>query len=165
MYLSKEEYRQMYPGGEESEFEAAAYEAERIMDIQTTGIDRVRKLQRFFPEDEYDVKAVKHCAGKLIHTILQIRKAEAAAEAARGYETTENGIRGKVISSVSAGNESISYSTPGSSGATTIDAAAKDRTERERLLCNIALDYLRGVDDANGISLLYMGEYPRRYLC
>lgn len=163
MYLSIEEYRQMYPGADEQGFNTAAYEAERIMDNFTTGIDRVKKLQRFFPTDDYDVKAVKHCAGKLINTIMQIQKAEADAAAMRGFESTEQGARGRVISSVSAGNESISYAT--GSGSTAIDAAVKDQAERENLLKRIALDYLRGVDDANGISLLYMGEYPRRYLC
>jgi hypothetical protein len=46
-----------------------------------------------------------------------------------------------------------------------IDAAAADRTERKKLLAGIVWDYLRGIDDANGVNLLYMGMYPRRYLC
>ena len=82
----------------------------------------------------------------------------------RGYTQTEQGLRRQIISRVEAGNEAISYSETKNAN-TEIDAAVADRTARDRLLAWIVWDYLRGIEDANGVNLLYMGLYPRRYLC
>lgn len=164
MYITFVEYNTLYDGMEETDFNRLSLEACRVMDVHTTGIDNIKKLKRFFPVDEDDEQTVKHCAAKLIHTLSQIDRAEIAAINSIGYESTENGMRGKVISSISAGNESISYVTGGGSSATAIDAAVKDKTARDRLLAGIVWDYLRGVEDANGVSLLYMGMYPRGLL-
>ena len=158
-YIAFSEYTKLYDSIDERLFDRLAVEASRIMDIHTTGIDNVKKLKTYFPTDEDDAAAVKHCAAKLIYTLNQINQAEATALESRGYEATDQGIRGKVISSISAGNESISYATGGNASATVYDAAAKDRTVRDRMLAEIVWDYLRGVSDANGVGLLYMGVY------
>lgn len=158
-YITSEEYNKMYAPMEESLFNRLAFDACQIMDIHTTGIDNIKKLKKYFPTDEDDAAAVKHCAAKLIYTLYQIHQAEATALESRGYEATEQGIRGKVISSISAGNESISYATGGNTSATVYDAAAKDRNARAKLLAGIVWDHLRGVSDANGVGLLYMGRY------
>lgn len=165
MYITFNEYTQLYDPMEERLFNLLSFEACRVMDIHTTGIDNVKKLKRFFPTDEDNSLAVKYCAAKIINTLHQIQQAEAVAMEVRGYEATEQGMRGKVISSVTAGNESISYSTGGSTPQTAIDAAVKDKTARDTLLAGIVLNYLRGVQDCNGVNLLYMAVYPRRYLC
>ena len=86
------------------------------MDTHTTGIDNVKKLKQFFPTDEEDAQTVKRCAAKIINILDQIRQAEVSAMEARGFESTDMGMKGKVISSVTAGNESISYSTGSSFG-------------------------------------------------
>ena len=164
MYITFEEYIAIYDPIDEAIFNRLAFDACRVLDIHTTGIDNVKKLRRFFPTDDYDVKAVKHCAAKIINLLYQIQQAENAAMEAIGYESTEQGMRGKVISSVSAGNESISYST-GNASTTAVSEAVKDPSAKEKLMTKAVWDGLRGVDDANGISLLYMGDYPRRYLC
>lgn len=158
-YIALSEYNELYDPIDERLFNRFSVEASRIMDIHTTGIDNVKKLKIYFPTDEDDAEAVKHCAAKLIYTLNQINQAEVTALESRGYEATEQGMRGKVISSISAGNESISYATNGNSSATAYDAAAKDRTVRDKLLAEIVWDYLRGVSDANGVGLLYMGVY------
>lgn len=158
MYIQYAEYTQLYGPMDEQTFQLLANEAFRVMDNHTTGSDGVKKLNRYFPEYESDVLAVKHCAGQLIHTLDQIRQAEKA----HSYEVTEQGLRGKIVSSLSAGNESISYSTGGIT--TEIDAAVKDRHSRNRLLYGIVRDCLRSATDRNGVNLLYMGPYPRRYL-
>ena len=158
-YITSEEYKQIYAPMDEQLFNRLAFDACRIMDIHTTGIDNVKKLKKYFPTDEDDAAAVKHCAAKIIYTLNQIHQAEATALESRGYEATEQGMRGKVISSISAGNESISYTTGGNASATVYDAAAKDRTARDKLISEIVWEYLRGVSDANGVSLLYMGRY------
>ena len=63
-----------------------------------------------------------------------------------------------MISSVSAGNESISYSV---GNATMIDKALSDPTVKEKLFRDTIREGLSGVTDANGVNLLYMGVYPR----
>lgn len=160
-YITSEEYKQMYDPMEEQLFNRLAFDACRIMDIHTTGIDNVKKLKKYFPTDEDDSAAVKHCAAKLIYTLNQINLAEDTALESRGYEATEQGMRSKVISSISAGNESISYTTGGNASATVYDAAAKDKSARDRLLAEIVWEYLSGIPDANGVGLLFMGMYPR----
>ena len=164
MYITFDDYTSLYDTIEKRVFNNLAFDACRVMDIHTTGIDNVKKLKVAFPTDEDSSEVVKRCAAKMVNTLYQIRQAEVAAMESRGYESTEQGMRGKVISSVSAGNESISYAT-GNSSATAIDAAVKDKTARDKLLADIVWEYLSGVTDANGVNLLYMGRYPRRYLC
>lgn len=165
MYITFEEYAAIYAPMDEMLFNTLAFDACRVMDIHTTGIDNVKKLKRFFPVDESDAQAVKHCAAKLISLMDQIQQAEMAAYQMRGAEQTEQGLRGKVISSVSAGNESISYAIGTSAVTTAIDAAVKDKTARDKLLADTVWEYLRGIQDANGINLLYMGRYPGGCLC
>lgn len=164
MYASFDDYKALYDPIDEKVFNNLAYEAGRIMDVQTTGIDNVRKLKRFFPLDEDDAEAVRRCASKLVNTMHQIQEAEAAAAMGRGYTQTEQGLRRQIISRVESGNEAISYSET-KSAATAIDTAAADPAAREKLLAGIVTASLRGVRDANGVSLLYMADYPRRYLC
>lgn len=163
MYITSVEYGELYSPMDEQMFRRLSIDACRVMDLHTTGIDNVKKLQKFFPTDEYDAEAVRHCAAKIINLLHQIHKAELSAMEVNGYESTAQGMRGKVISSVTAGNESISYAAVNAS-ATAIDAAVKDKTARDKLLAETVWDYLRGVSDANGVNLLYMGKYPRRFV-
>ena len=76
----------------------------------------------------------------------------------RGYIQTENGLQGKVVTSVSAGNESISYSA--TAPKTTVDTAVTDPAAKDRLVFSTIREYLSGVNDSNGVNLLYMGVYP-----
>ena len=164
MYISLDYYKTLYDTIDERTFNNLSFEACRMMDVHTTGIDNIKKLKRFFPTDTDSVEAVKHCAAKLVNTLHQIQQAEASAAMGRGYIQTEQGLRGKIVSRVEAGNEAVSYSETKSAN-TEIDAAAADRTVRNRLLTGIIRDCLAGVSDRNGVCLLYMGVYPRRYLC
>ena len=100
MYITLEEYTQLYENIEEKLFNRLCFDACRVMDIYTTGIDNVKKLKLYFPTDEDDVTAVKHCAAKLVNLLMQIHKAEESAAGA--YESAEMGIRGKYISSITA---------------------------------------------------------------
>lgn len=165
MYITYDQFVTLYDPIGESLFNRLAFEACRVMDIHTTGIDNVKKLRLFFPSEEYAVQAVMHCAAGIINLLNQIRIAEVAALESRGVESTEQGVRGRVITSVSAGNESISYSTGGSGSTTAIDAAVGNRTVRDKMIAEIIWEYLAGVQDANGVNLLFMGMYPRRYVC
>ena len=164
MYITLKEYTELYEPMEERLFNRLAFDACRVMDIHTTGIDNLKKLKQFFPVDADAVASVKHCAAKLINTLYQINQAESAAAMGRGYTETDQGLRRQIISRVESGNEAISYSET-RIGNTVIDVAASDKKEKDKLLAGIVSDYLGGVDDANGVNLLYMGMYPRRYLC
>lgn len=162
-YIRKDYYEGLYGTIPDADFTRLSWEACRYVDIHTTGIDNVKKLKLYFPTDEDNAEAVKRCVSSIVHFLHQVSQAEIASLSASGFEATEQGMRGKVISSVSSGNESISYATGSTSQATAIDAAVKDKTVRESMIGNIVWEYLSGVEDANGVNLLFMGRYPRRY--
>lgn len=159
MYIEFIDYDRYYGGGcDIGDFNRLSVEACRKLDYHTTGLDGVKKLKAAFPKDEDDARMVKYCACKIVHILGEIEKAEATARSARGYEATENGIRGKVITSISAGNESISYSAGGGSTATMIDKALADPVAREKMITDTIRECLSGVRDANGVNLLFMGR-------
>lgn len=160
-YVDMEYYKSLYGDITDAEFNRLSWEADRLLDFHTTGMDGVEKLQVAFPTNERDAEAVKRCACKLIDMLQQMETAIKAVAQGRGYTETENGLRGKVVSSVSAGNESISYTTSGGSASTVIDKALADKVVQDRLIRDTVREYLSGKADANGINLLYMGRYPR----
>ena len=158
MYITLNEYAALYEAMDEQVFNRLNMEATRAVDRYTTGIDNVKKLKIAFPADEDDAAAVKFCIAKVIAFLAQVQKAEESANSARGYEDTGSGIRGRVITSVSAGNESVSYGTVNSASA--VDQAVQDRSAREKILRDMIAEELSGLTDANGVNLLYMGRYP-----
>ena len=164
MYITLEFYTQLYDTIDEKVFNRLCFDACRVMDIHTTGIDNVKKLKHFFPTDSDAVSAVQHCAAKLTNLLVQIHEAEAASAVGRGYTETAQGLQRKIISRVESGNEAISYSEVKNTDST-IDAAVADKTVRDKLLADTIWEYLSGVEDANGVNLLFMGKYPRRCLC
>lgn len=166
-YVDYEYYKALY--GEkaipEADFNRLSWEAFRKLDMATTGIGNVRKLAVAFPVNEYDAEAVRRCACRLIEIAASIEQAEENVRNAQGYITREDGtVVNKQVSSVSAGNESISYVTTSSSsaGATLIDKVLSDKEAQERLYRDTITEYLSGVADANGVNLLFMGVYPCR---
>lgn len=159
MYITYSEYTALYDPIEEKVFNRLAFDACRYLDRVTTGLDGVKKLRVSFPEDEDSAAAVRHCAARVVNILYQIQEAEHSASLGRGYTETANGLQGKVISSVSAGGESITYAAKSGSG-TGIDAAADDPAFRTRMILNTVCEDLSGIADANGVNLLYMGVYP-----
>lgn len=162
MYITFDQFSALYDPIEEKLFNRLAFDACRMIDNHTTGIDGVRKLQVAFPTDEYAVAAVMHCAGNIVNLLHQIHEAERTAAVARGYTETSQGLQRKIISRIEAGNEAISYSETKLSNSS-IDAAVADKTVRDKMIYTTIREYLSGVTDANGVNLLYMGSYPRRY--
>lgn len=158
MYITYTEYADLYAPAEN--FNVLCYEACRQIDRLTAGIDGVKKLKIAFPVNDDAITAVKYCAARIINFLAQIQEAEKSASLGRGFVQTENGIQGKVISSVSSGNESISYSSA-SSQKTAIDTAMSDASAKDSMIRDMIREYLSGVADANGVNLLYMGRYPR----
>lgn len=161
MYITIDEYDELYEQFEGNCFDRLAFEACRVMDNHTTGIDGVRKLKLAFPTDAYDAKAVKHCAAKIVNILYQIQEAETTASVARGYTETAQGLQRKIISRVESGNEAISYSETKLTNSS-IDAAVADRSVRDALINSAIREHLSGICDANGVNLLYMGRYPVR---
>lgn len=164
-FATYEDYKALY-GDErldEAGFFRLIWDAERVMDDATTGLDRVRKLRVAMPVDEYGAEAVKRCVCALVDTLRQIEEAEEDSRRARALvENADGTVHSRVLSSVSSGSESISYATGSAarSGTTAIDAAVSDPGARERLLGDTVRRYLSGVADANGVMLLFMGVYP-----
>lgn len=160
-YIDRDYYSRLYGEIDEADFSRFSWEASRLLDVMTTGVDGVRKLKVAFPADEDDAETVRRCVGKLVQVLQVVDKADTAAAQSFGYTQTENGLTGNIIASVSAGGESISYATGGASGTqTAIGQAISDKAARDTLLRDTVRDYLSGVPDANGVNLLYMGRYP-----
>jgi hypothetical protein len=161
MYITLKEYNELYDPVEEKLFNRLSFDAFRVMDNYTTGVDGVKKLREFFPTDDYNAQAVKHCAAKLINLMVQIQDAESALAMGRGYTETENGLQRKIVSRVEAGNEAISY-MESNAGTSVIDKSVADKSVRDKLFLDTVREGLSGITDANGVNLLYMGRYPGR---
>lgn len=160
-YVTYDYYKSIY--GEDSmpetDFNRLSWEACRRVDTLT-----LNKLKFAFPTNEDDIEAVRRCVCKLIDIAGQIEAANKRVTEGQGYITDESGaLRGKVVSSVSSGSESISYTAKAESGSTLIDAVLSDKAAQERLYRDTVREYLSLVPDSNGVNLLYAGiPYPRR---
>ena len=149
-YITEADYEALYGDITTAEFDRLAYDASRLMDRMTTGIDNVKKLKTAMPTDEDDAEAVEMCCAKLISLMKTI-------ESADGFVEREDGtVAPKSVSSFSSGSESMTF---GNSASVTASAAS-DKKVRDALLADTVRAYLSGVEDANGVNLLYMGRYP-----
>lgn len=162
MHVDYEYYSALY--GEKAlakaEFERLLWDAEREIDKATSGVDGVRKLRVAFPTSDYDAEAVKRCVCALVEFLNQIEAAENNANSIGQYaERADGSLQGKVVSSVSAGNETISYAV-GKSADTAISNAIKDLQSRDMAVYQFIASRLSGVSDANGVNLLFGGRYP-----
>ena len=154
-YVDYEYYKTLY--GEkaltEADFNRLLWDAEREIDKATSGVDGVRKLQIAFPTSDYDTEAVKRCICALVEFLKQIEDAERNANSVGQYTERADG------SSVSAGNESISYAV-GKSADTAISNAIKDLQSKDVAVYQFIASRLSGLSDANGVNLLFGGRYP-----
>lgn len=144
MYIDYEYYSSMYKTVPETDFPRICMKAQRKLDNLTTGIDGVRKLAHAFPNDEESAQLVKTCMAELINAMYNAEKLQIVV-------TAESGVHSNVITSVSAGNESVHYAALNT---------GSDRTAQEGIYRDLVREYLGGVADANGVNLLYMGRYP-----
>ena len=140
------EYAALYPDGpDQGGFERLGWAARRIMEQAVTGVDGVQKLAAAPPTAPEAAQAVERCQAALIHQLWQAEQAAGCARRADGLVT------GRVVTAVTAGNESVSYAAP---------AGAASWQESQEMLQRTVERYLAGVPDANGVNLLYMGAYP-----
>ena len=151
MYIDFVTYSGWYKDGlTQTEFDNLAWEASRLIDIHTTGIDNVRKLSIAAPTDDYTTEAVKRCAAKIVSLLYEVE------QAGKGVAREDGTIHGKVISSVSSGAESISYAV--SNGLA--QRILSGEMDKGAAVYQIVKQSLSGLTDANGVNLLYMGRYP-----
>lgn len=153
MYITFEEYSELYSDITAEEFNIYAYDAERIAEKECTGVDGFNKLRNAMPEEDPDLKAIKRAIIGLTHEVAQMEKAKKAG----GYiERADGTVQGKTLSSVSSGSESMSFGVT----ATVYELSASDLELRTRYLSTYAVEKLRGIYDKNGVNVLYMGVYP-----
>ena len=164
-YVDYEYYKSLY--GEEkaipeTDFNRLLWDAEREIDKATSGVDGVKKLRVAFPTSDYDAEVVKRCVVELVNFLYKLEEAENNANSVGQYtERADGSLQGKVVSSVSAGNESISYAV-GKSADTAISNAIKDLHSKDVAVYQFITSRLSGVSDANGVNLLFGGRYPYR---
>ena len=146
-YITEAKYEALYGPIETADFTRSAFDASRFMDAMTTGIDNVKKLKTAMPTGD-DAEVVEMCCAKLINLMKTI-------ESANGFVTREDGtVISKAVSSISSGSESMSF------GGSAVSAAASDISVRNTLFRDTVKAFLSGIEDANGVNLLYMGRYP-----
>lgn len=149
---SYEDYKALYGEDEmdQAAFDRLVWEARKVMDDVTTGMDGVRKLTVAMPEDEKGAEAVRRCELALVRRLGQMESTQGSVIRADGTVT------GKVITDLTAGAESVRFAAP--------EGQASSEEERRRTLRQTAERYLAGVADKNGVPLLYAGFYPRRFM-
>lgn len=161
-YTDFEFYTTTYHGNvvPEADFPRIADRASDFLDVIT--------FDRFvdgLPDDERAKtkvqKAVCAVSDKMYE--LELAEKQALSAATGGSSSSESGgATAGVITSRSAGSESISYASPSemANGAKTWSAvyqAAGDEEATNNLLYSAARLYLTGVKDNNGVNLLYAG--------
>ena len=159
-YVTLEDYTTLYGSMDETEFNRLVVGASAKADKLTTGIDGLRKLKEYFPTDSDDAEVVKASICGVIHLMHQISTLEEANASGQGYVTREDGTQvGKTVTSISSGSESISYSATasGQTMASTLVGDIKGQNEAYKVILE---EGFRGIADANGVNLMYMGAYP-----
>lgn len=155
MYADFDFYQTEYGGKvieSADDFKHYGRKAQRRMDVITGN-----KLRYAFPVEEYDADAVKQVFCELADFMCGLDRYQSAAIESAGIVTNADGtVQGKVVTSISSGSESVSYSAGGSSDST-IAAAAKDQKVADTIMYGMVYDGLSGVTDANGVYLLYAG--------
>ena len=161
-YIDYEFYKTLYgeENMKESDFNRICWKAEREVDKATTGIDGVKKLKVAFPLDEEDAEVVKRCIVELVNFLYMLEEAERNANSLNQLQKRDDrSMQGKVVSSVSAGNESISYAV-GKSIDTVFSSAIKDLQSKDKTIYQFISNELRDITDANGVNILFAGAYP-----
>lgn len=153
-YVNYEYYSSLYGNKAipKTDFNRLLWDAEREIDKATSGVDNVRKLKVAFPTNEEDAESIKRCVCALIEFLNNLELAEKNSVMVQG---TDGAMRGGIIKSVSAGNESITYETSG-----TIGNAIRSTKDRDVTVYAFIASRLHGVSDANGVNLLFGGRYP-----
>lgn len=112
-----------------------------------------RRLSSAFPTNDADAIRVKKAVCAIAEALCLIDVQQKAVSAQLAADGNYRGA----ITSISSGDESISYSVNGAASTSAYAAAAASAAAQTSLISSIAAKYLALVPDANGINLLYAG--------
>lgn len=154
-YTDYEFYRNKFYGDTVPESDFLKY-AERASDrIDQCTFDR---LVDGLPDDERVKTKVQKAVCAVADTMYQIDQIKKASMDTVGTIQKEDGtVVNKAVSSVSSGNESISYATGSNISGNVYAQASMDKKVENALLLNVATEYLAGATNDKGICLLYAG--------
>ena len=110
-----------------------------------------RRTEKTFPTEEGDIARVKKVVCAIAEALSLIDAQEKASQATMD----ETGSYKGAVASMSSGRESISFVQ--ASNGSVYSRAAADRSERDKLLYGLAVQYLADVPDSEGVNLLYAG--------
>lgn len=159
MYITYENFKAIYTDTtvSEADFNRLGFRAQRVLDDLTTGLDGIRKLAVAMPTEEYAKECVVRCLGELINLSAQVEATQNAGAAAKQADGTV--AASAAVTSVSSGDESMTFAS-GSAVSSAIREAAGSPTAERQLYAATIREYLNGIDDANGVRLLFGGRYP-----
>lgn len=149
MYSTSQFYVEEYFGNEIPLDDINKYLSRASDELDTLTYGRL--IKAYPTEQIYDEKVQKAvCAvAECLYKIEEQRKAVAARIDTDGKYTGP-------ISSIKAGEESVSYTSVNSSSSV-YSAAAASKEAQNQLIAETAARYIANVSDANGINLLYAG--------
>lgn len=110
------------------------------------------------PENERAKTKVQKAVCAVADEMYKVDQARNALMDNIGTIQREDGtVVNKAVSSVSSGNESISYATGSNISSNVYAQASMDKKVENALLLNVATEYLAGATNDKGICLLYAG--------
>lgn len=112
-----------------------------------------RRLTSAFPTETAHVVKVKKAVCAIADALYLIDLQRIAASAQQAPDGSYRGA----VTSISSGQESMSFAVNGAASASVYAAAVASAEARTTLLCDIAATYLSGIPDDNGVNLLYAG--------
>lgn len=129
--------------------------APKWLDRASDAIDTITfgRLAGAFPQDVSHATKVKKAVCAIAEALFCINEQGRAVSMQKADDGTYRGA----VTSISSGNESISFSSGNSANASVYAAAAASDDAKLSLLRSIAAIYLANIPDANGINLLYAG--------
>lgn len=154
-YTDYEFYKNEFYGDTVPESNFLKY-AERASDrIDQYTFDR---LVDGLPENERVKTKVQKAVCAVADTMYQIDQIKKASMDTVGTIQKEDGtVVNKAVSSISSGNESVSYATGSNISGNVYAQASMDKKVENALLLNVATEYLAGATNDKGICLLYAG--------
>ena len=150
-YVNYKYYKSIYSEDSmpETDFNRLLWKAEKYLDKFT-----LNKLKFAFPTEKSAIKDVHMCMIEVITKLYQVDQYQKSVMEGIGYAKESDGtLKGKVITSISSGSESMGFSAGGNSVNTEIGELAKDSRKLESSIYLIIRNFLDFTQDSNGIFL------------
>lgn len=144
MYIDLEFYTNEYYGElltEENFLKYADKASDKLDYLSNRNVPRFMAVATESEHDRVLIKLVKKATCEIAEKLYDIDLAERNARESSGYMLREDGtMRGKVVKSMSAGAESISYADPVADKS--IEAVVNDKRAQNAMLYEVAREYL-----------------------